>query len=86
MGTLRIVSILVLMMSLEILSSVESRDSSITHIPKYLNRAEAERVSAARWKLTQSLAAAPRIDNEMVLVNGDNIFFSEISAMEISFC
>eukprot|EP00253_Pinus_taeda_P001078 PITA_01078 len=103
MGTLRIVSILVVMTLLEILSNVDSRrtlrsskpfahakslskwglegrDSSIANIPKYLNRADAERASAARWKMTQSLATAPRTDNETVPSKGRWVYVTDYGA------
>jgi len=61
-------------------SSLESWDSPVANVPKYLNRAEAERVSAARWKLTRSLAAAPRIDNATVQSKGRVLYVTNYGA------
>lgn len=43
--------------------SLESRDSPVANVPTYLNRKDAERISATRWKLTRSLAGEPRTGN-----------------------
>lgn len=61
-------------------SSVESRDSSVGNGPKYFSRAEAERVSVARWKNVQSLAAAPRPDNATVPSDGRVFYVTDYGA------
>jgi len=58
-------------------ATVERRDSPVLNVPKYFNRAEAKRVSVARWKNAQSLAAAPRPDNATVI----NVEIAHFSAM-----
>lgn len=49
-------------------SRMESRDSPVVNVPKYFSREEAKRVSIARWKKAQSLAAASRPHNTTVSV------------------
>eukprot|EP00253_Pinus_taeda_P008781 PITA_08781 len=60
--------------------SLESPDSQAVNVPTYLNRAEAERVSAARWKQARSLAAAPRTDNATVPSNGRLFYVTDYGA------
>lgn len=61
-------------------STLESRDSPVGNVPKYFSRAEAKRVSVARWKNAQSLAAAPRPDNATVQSDGRLFYVTDYGA------